>query len=182
MSRIISGQWKGRKIIAPNKLKARPTTDRAKEALFNILRSHIDWEETEALDLFGGIGSIALEMASRYCKQVVCVEKDARAVAFIQTYAAQLQADNIQVIRSEVLQFLRSSFLRFDFIFADPPYDFANYAEMIAEIEHRKMLKPNGMLVIEHGQETDLQHFAGFEVMRVYGRVHFSFFRFEENP
>ena len=117
-----------------------------------------------------------------YCKQVVCVEKDARAVAFIQAFASELQAENIQVIRSEVLQFLRSSFLRFDFIFADPPYDFANYAEMIAEIEHRKMLKPNGMLVIEHGQEADLQHFAGFEVMRVYGRVHFSFFRFEENP
>ena len=77
---------------------------------------------------------------------------------------------------------LNSDFLRFNFIFADPPYDFANYAEMIAEIEHRKMLKPNGMLVIEHGQEADLQHFAGFEVMRVYGRVHFSFFRFEENP
>lgn len=181
MSRIISGQWKGRKIIAPSKLEARPTTDRAKEALFNILRSHIDWEDTEALDLFGGIGSIAMEMASRYCKQVVCVERDSKAVAFIQSYAAQLQADNLEVVRSEVMQFLRSSFLRFDFIFADPPYDFPYYAEMVAEIQHRKMLRAGGLLVIEHGQEADLQHLPGFEVMRVYGRVHFSFFRFPEN-
>jgi 16S rRNA (guanine(966)-N(2))-methyltransferase RsmD len=176
MSRIISGRLKGRKIIAPKNLEARPTTDRAKEALFNILRHRISFEETDALDLFGGIGSISFELASRGCPSVITVEWDARSVAFIKTLKEKLEVDEIEIHKIDALRYVKSTFQRFDLIFADPPYAYEHYDELIEEILGRNLLNSNGLLIVEHGQESTLDHLPFYTETREYSRVHFSFF------
>jgi 16S rRNA (guanine966-N2)-methyltransferase len=121
--RIISGSHKGRRIIAPKSLPVRPTTDRAKEALFNILQHRIDLYEVKALDLFSGIGSISFELSSRGCPDITSVDKHFGCIRFISETTEKLGLDGIHTVKSDVFQYLDRTSARFDFIFADPPYD-----------------------------------------------------------
>lgn len=123
--RIISGKYKSRRFQLPTNFRARPTTDMARESLFNILNNIIEWENTDALDLFSGTGSIAFEFVSRGCPRVICVESNTRNYAFIQKVKEQLDANELLTIKSDVFSFMKSCNQTFDLIFADPPYDLA---------------------------------------------------------
>ncbi|MEJ2585755.1 MAG: RsmD family RNA methyltransferase [Robiginitalea sp.] len=176
--RIISGIHKGRRIRAPKGLPVRPTTDRAKESLFNILGHQILWEEWAVLDLFAGTGNISYECASRGCPHVVAVDSHAGCVRFIRKTADELQLP-VSTHRQEVLKFLKKCAEQYDLIFADPPYDIpeATLRELVSHCLERGLLKKGGVLVIEHSPQRDLSGQEGFSEMRSYGSTRFSFFR-----
>lgn len=175
--RIISGSHKGRKIIAPATLPARPTTDFAKEALFNILNNRFDVEGLSVLDLFSGTGNIAYEFASRGAQQITAIEKDAKSATFIQKTATELELP-IQTIRTDVFRFLEHTEASYHIIFADPPYamDTDSLLRLIEIIYHRKLLQPDGLCIIEHSSKLNLSGFAHYESTRKYGGSSFSFF------
>lgn len=174
--RIISGKYKSRRIQVPPNLKARPTTDFAKENLFNILNNRIDWEETTALDLFSGTGSIALELVSRGCPYVVSVEQNQNHFNFICHAQEKLGAKELFPVRADAFKYLQSLKQPFDFIFADPPYDLTGIDLLPAVIFERKLLKPDGLFVLEHSRKFNFSQLPYFEEERAYGSVHFSFF------
>ncbi len=174
--RIISGEYRGRRITAPNNLPVRPTTDRAKEALFNILGHRLDFEDTKALDFFAGIGSITLELISRGCPDVTAVDKHRDCVNFIQKTASELGMEGLRAIRSDVFVFAERTPERYDFIFADPPYNLMRSGELAERILERGLLEADGLLVIEHSDEEDLSGVKGFTEHRRYGHVNFSIF------
>ena len=178
--RIIGGKYRSRRIQVPATLMARPTTDFAKENLFNILNNRIDWEETTALDLFSGTGSIALEMVSRGCPQVTCVEQNQLHYNFICRAKETLRAEELLPIRGDVFKFLQSIPRKFDLIFADPPYDLPKGEEIPAIILQRDLLNDKGIFVMEHSQKYNFSHLPLFLEERKYGSVHFSIFRKEE--
>ncbi len=168
---------KGRRLQAPKNLPVRPTTDRAKEALFNILANRLDWESTRVLDLFAGTGNISYECASRGSQAVTAVDAHPGCVAFIEKTATQLELP-IQALRQDALRYLERNRIPFDFIFADPPYVFtpgqlASLAEICRAAEN---LAPEGLLVLEHARQTDLSSLPGFQEARRYGQSVFSFF------
>ena len=174
--RIIRGKYQRRQIVAPANLPVRPTTDMAKESLFNILENYLDFEEIEALDLFTGTGNIAFELASRGCISVLAIDQDKSCVNFVKNTVTQLKMDNLTVLRMDVFKFLPSTRQQFDLIFADPPYD-SNHYELLADlILNSELLKPEGILVIEPPITIDYSENAAFTEVRKYGRVHFSFF------
>lgn len=175
--RIISGKHKGRRITAPKNLPVRPTTDMAKEALFNILNNRYYIDEIEVLDLFTGIGSICLEFASRNVSQITAVDKHAKCIAFVEKTARELEVE-ILTIKRDVYEFLTSNKQSFDVIFADPPYHFSQekFEKIHQLIKENNLLKENGLLVIEHSSKTKLDHLAGFEQEKKYGGNRFSFF------
>lgn len=175
--RIIRGKYQRRQIHAPANLPVRPTTDMAKESLFNIIENQFELAEKDALDLFSGTGNIAYELASRACKSVTCIEQDNLCIRFIQKTAAELKMDHLSVIRSDVFRFIPLTRRKFDFIFADPPYDSQHYQLLLRLIFEHELLNPEGMLVIEHHQAIDYSAHERFTAMRRYGRVHFSFFK-----
>jgi 16S rRNA (guanine(966)-N(2))-methyltransferase RsmD len=176
--RIISGIHKGRRIRAPKNLPVRPTTDRAKESLFNILGHQVSWEEAAVLDLFAGTGNISYECASRGCRHVVAVDSHPGCVQFIRKTADALQLP-ILAYKRDVLKFLKQSEETFDLIFADPPYDIAEgaLADLVSLCLERGLLKKGGQLVVEHSQQRDLSGQHGFDEVRSYGSTRFSFFR-----
>lgn len=181
--RIISGKYGGRRFDAPKNLPARPTTDLAKGALFNILQNRIDFEETTCLDLFGGTGSISFELLSREASCVCCVEMGRIQQQFIQKVAGDLGVGHeFQLIRGDVFKYLKSQESLasqdgiFDFIFADPPYNLARLAEIPTLVLQSNILKKGGIFVLEHGENNDFQSIPEFKELRVYGAVHFSFF------
>ncbi|MDR1742671.1 MAG: RsmD family RNA methyltransferase [Dysgonamonadaceae bacterium] len=174
--RIISGKYKSRRIQVPAHFKARPTTDFAKENLFNILNNCLEWEETAALDLFSGTGSIALELASRGCPRVVAVEADPLHYRFICKAITTLNAQELSVLRADVFRFLPSCSEKFDFIFADPPYNLPNLKTVPDLVLEKQLLKPDGIFVMEHSREYDFSQLPLFAELRKYGSVHFSIF------
>ncbi|MCK9451925.1 MAG: 16S rRNA (guanine(966)-N(2))-methyltransferase RsmD [Bacteroidales bacterium] len=174
--RIIRGKYQRRQILPPANLPVRPTTDMAKESLFNILENTLDFEEVEALDLFTGTGNIALELASRGCISVLAIEQDKACVQFVKNTVTQLKMDNLTVLRMDVFKFLPSTRQQFDLIFADPPYDSDHYELLVDLILNSALLKSEGILVIEHPVTIDYSSNAAFTEVRKYGRVHFSFF------
>lgn len=178
MIRIISGIHKGRRIRAPKGLPVRPTTDRAKESLFNILGHQITWEEGAVLDLFAGTGNISYECASRGCPHVVAVDSHPGCVRFIRKTAEELQLP-VLAYKRDVFKFLKQSADRFDLIFADPPYDISETGlkELASLCLERGLLKKGGILVIEHSQKRDLSQQQGFDEARSYGSTLFSFFK-----
>lgn len=178
--RIIGGIHKGFVIKAPKDLPVRPTTDFAKEALFNILANKIDFEELTMLDLFSGTGHIAFEFGSRGAKSIVCVDQNFKCIGFVKSMATTLKLD-ISPVRSDVFDFLKKSTQSFDLIFADPPYDLVNIADIHQTVFDKKLLKEDGMLIIEHGQKTDLSLLTGFKQSRKYGNVNFSFFEYNSS-
>ena len=175
--RIITGQYKGRHFDVPRSFKARPTTDFAKENIFNVLNAYIDFEGTTALDLFSGTGSISLELLSRGCSTVVSVEADRDHHAFIKQCLSKLATDRCMVIRGDVFRFVKSCRQQFDFIFADPPYALKELSSIPDLIFSRNLLKPDGIFVFEHGKDNDFSSHPCFVEHRSYGSVNFSLFR-----
>ena len=173
--RIISGKYKSRRIQVPSNLKARPTTDFAKENLFNILNNRIDWEETTALDLFSGTGSIALELVSRGCPYVVSVEQNQNHFNFICQAQEKLGAKELFPVRADVFKYLQSLRQQFDLIFADPPYELAGIERLPLIIFEKNLLKAGGLFVLEHSRKFNFSHLPHFQEERTYGSVHFSF-------
>ena len=174
--RIISGKYKSRRFDVPKSFKSRPTTDFAKENLFNILSNQLDWEEVNALDLFSGTGSISFELLSRGCKEVVCVEKDAAHYAFIKKVRTELQEKNMVPIKGDVFKFIETCQQTFDFIFADPPYALSELSKIPEMILSKSLLNENGIFVMEHPKEYDFSALPLFTQKRVYGSVNFSIF------
>lgn len=175
--RIVSGIHKGKRITAPKKLPTRPTTDIAKEALFNILNNDFYFDEISVLDLFSGIGSISLEFASRGTKNITSVDNHYACVKFLSTTAEELNCE-IQTIKSDVYKFLDSSTQQYDVIFADPPYRFLKeqFELIYHQVFDKNLLTENGLLIIEHSKKTDLSALKHFEKTKKYGGNCFSFF------
>lgn len=175
--RVITGKYKGRHFEVPRSFKARPTTDFAKENLFNVLRGYLDFEEgVMALDLFAGTGSITLELLSRGCSRVVSVEKDAQHYAFIRSVIAKLGDDAADPIRGDVFRYLEKCGEQFDFVFADPPYALKELETLPDLVFTKEILKPQGLFVLEHGKTQDFSSHPYFLEHRSYGSVNFSFF------
>lgn len=175
--RIITGKYKGRHFTVPPTFKARPTTDFAKENLFNVLRAYVDFDETAALDLFGGTGSISLELLSRGCPRVVTVERDRAHYGFITSCARTLGDPAWQPLCGDVLRFIPRCRETFDLVFADPPYALPELPTLPDRVMGSDLLAPRGLFVLEHGKTHSFADRPDFLEERVYGSVHFSFFR-----
>ncbi len=175
--RIISGALKGRRIEPPHNITARPTTDFAREGLFNVLNNLLDYETLTCLDLFAGTGAISIELASRGCASILCVEQNDKHLAFIKKTMAALGITTMFPIKADVFKFIPTTSQTFDFIFADPPYDLKNI-EMIPELIFKhQLLKENGLFVFEHSRKNDFSNHPHFFQHRYYGNVNFSFFK-----
>lgn len=196
--RIISGIYKGRRITPPKNISARPTTDFAKESLFNLLNNRMDFEGIDMLDLFAGTGSIGLEFISRGARDVISVEMAHTQQNFIIQTCKMLKIRNLKLIRGDVFKFINSCKIQFDFIYADPPYDlpqlpklpdliFKDVADSSINILNAEnintnnsngntLLKPNGIFVLEHSKNNDFSNHPHFVETRKYGNVHFTFF------
>lgn len=176
--RVISGIYKRRRFDVPHSFKARPTTDFAKENLFNVLSNQIDFEDgIRALDLFSGTGSISIELVSRGCDQVVSVEKDRDHYAFICKIMREVQTDRCIPIRGDVFKYITGCREQFDFIFADPPYELPNLETLPTLIFEKGLLKEGGIFVLEHGKKNNFQSHPNFIERRAYGSVNFTFFQ-----
>ena len=175
--RIISGKYKGRHFDVPRNFKARPTTDFAKENLFNILTNIIDFEECTALDLFSGTGSISLELLSRGCKSVTSVEMDSLHFSFLKKSQAALNDNCWRIIRDDVFRFIRRCSAEYDLIFADPPYALKELGEIPNMILNGNMLKEDGIFIFEHGKDYDFSQHPQFVRHIAYGSVNFTFFK-----
>ena len=175
--RIIGGALRGKRLLAPKNLPVRPTTDFAKEALFNILQNRYSFETLSALDLFSGTGNISFEFASRGAKHITAIDKNYNCVKFIQQTSESLKF-NINVVCSDVLKYLENTNQRFDIIFADPPYDtdIAVFHQIHHKIFDKNILAPGGMFIMEHGKNTILNELTNFVMRRKYGNVNFSLF------
>jgi len=178
--RIIGGVHKGRVLKVPSGLPVRPTTDFAKEGLFNILNSRYDLTEMRVLDLFSGTGHISLEFASRGAINVLAVDQNFKCVGFLKSTAQDLSLP-ISVIKSDVFDFLKKATQKFDLIFADPPYDHDEILKLPDVVFSKQLLNPGGVLVVEHGPRTKFDEKSGFAFHRKYGNVNFSFFQEKEN-
>ena len=176
--RIISGLFKGRRVRAPKKLPSRPTTDMAKEGLFNILYNKYDFQDIEVLDLFSGTGNISYEFCSRGVKLIQSVDKDRRCVEFIKKTAKDLNM-SIQAIEANVYSFLQKNNGKFDIIFADPPYkmELENFEKLIYLIFKNKIINKNGICIIEHSKYKDLSKIDNFKEIKCYSGNCFSFFK-----
>ena len=175
--RVISGKYKRRTFEVPRNFKARPTTDFAKENLFNVLNNLVDLEEcANVLDLFAGTGGISLEFVSRGCGRVISVEREPLNHTHIYKVMEQLKEENWIPLRADVFRYIEKCHDTFDIIFADPPYALTRLAELPDLILDKGMLAPEGMLILEHGKDHSFAEHPCFVQERVYGSVHFSFF------
>jgi 16S rRNA (guanine966-N2)-methyltransferase len=175
--RIISGIHGGRRISPPaNMPHTRPTTDIAREGLFNIIQNNLQIEALKTLDLFGGTGCISYELASRGCTDLTIVEKDSTMVDFIKKTAGLLNFQNFKVIKSDVFKFIESSNGTFDFIFAGPPYALTNIDDLPLRVFENKLLNPGGWFVLEHTPRNNYKKTAHFRSERNYGTTIFSIF------
>lgn len=177
--RIVSGSLKGRRFSPPASFKARPTTDQARESLFNILNNIIDFEEQKILDLFGGTGAMSYEFASRGSHSVTCIEKSYSHFRFIKQTVSDLKlSSQIEVIKGDVFKFIGSHTGKYSLIFADPPFSLPQIPELPAIIMQSGLLTETGLLIIEHGPDHNFEETDFFWQTRKYGKVNFSFFQF----
>lgn len=174
--RIIGGIHGGRKFFPPAKIPARPTTDIAKEGLFNILQNNLDFESLKTLDLFGGTGSISYELASRGCNDLTLVEQDYVTIQFIKNTIKTLQFENFKIIKSDVFKYIQRCNESYDFIFAGPPYALSQIDDIPRLIFEKKLLNPGGWFVLEHTPRNDYTKNENFIRMKNYGTTVFSFF------
>lgn len=175
--RIISGKYGGRKINPPHNMPyTRPTTDIAKEGLFNILQNRIQIEGARTLDLFGGTGCISYELASRGAENLTIVEKDSQMLQFIKQNVEMLKIENVQVLNMDVFQFLNSCSQQYEVIFAGPPYALNTIDDLPKIIVERKLISPIGYFILEHTPRNNYKNFAGYSFERNYGSTIFSFF------
>lgn len=175
--RIISGKYKGRIISPPKKFKARPTTDRARESLFNILNNYYDYSELRILDLFSGTGSIGFEFISREALYVEMIEKNYIHFQHLQKIKHLLEIENLRIIKADFFQYIKKSHQAFDIVFADPPFDMANFETIPSLILNSDLLSESGLLIIEHSKNYDFKNLKAFQEQRNYGGVNFSFFK-----
>lgn len=175
--RIISGLYKSRKIVAPKALPVRPTTDMAKESLFNIINNHYYFDDISVLDLFAGTGNISYEFASRGTPNITCVDQDFGCIKFI-TQTAKGFDMPIETIKSDVFKFLEKTLVKHDIIFADPPYNFseAQFAHLPELVFKNNLLEDQGLLIIEHSKHTNLSQVQHYNHSKSYGGSVFSFF------
>ena len=174
--RIISGKYGGRVLKLPKGLPARPTTDKAKQALFNILAHQLDWEETDVLDLFTGTGNIAVECASRGARSVLAVDQDHKSIQALQATIRDWDIAGLTARKAEVRQFIQHESGPFGFIFLDPPYDWDGLEPLVTTLVSPRWLLPDGLLVAEHRSSRSLEALPGWEETRTYGDSQFSFF------
>jgi 16S rRNA (guanine(966)-N(2))-methyltransferase RsmD len=175
--RIVGGELGGRKINPPNKMPyTRPTTDVAKEGLFNILENNLDLSALKTLDLFGGTGSISYELASRGATDQTIVEKDVQMYEFIKKTAQQLHLANLKIIKTDVFRFMEHCTEKFDLIFAGPPYALTNIDDLPKLIFEKRLLNYKGWFVLEHTPKNDYKKFSFFKTERNYGTTIFSIF------
>ena len=175
--RIIGGRLKGKFIVPPAGYKARPTTDFAREALFNILDNEYEFEDLKVLDLFGGTGAVSFEFGSRGVGRVWCVEMARENASFIKREAQRLGLDNVTMVRDNVFDFLNVCHEKFDIIFADPPYALEGLETIPDKVFERDILHPDCYFILEHGGEHNFKDHPRFFKEREYGRVHFTFFK-----
>ncbi|MEH6306374.1 RsmD family RNA methyltransferase [Olivibacter sp. CPCC 100613] len=174
--RIIGGHIKGLRLSPPTNLPVRPTTDLAKEALFNILENRIVWSETDALDLFSGTGNISIELASRGVKSLVSVDIHSKCCGYINNLKGKYQLEQLKIIKADALKFIVNCKQSFDFIFADPPYDLPQLPLLPKMIFDHKLLKSNGLFILEHPTTRKVDQHPYFVEQRAYGYSSFSFF------
>lgn len=174
--RIISGKNKGRQIIAPKNLPVRPTTDFAKESLFNILNNLVFLPDTLVLDLFAGTGNISYEFASRESKNITAVDNNRNCVHFIKQTAARLNYENLDTVLSDYISFIHNAHDKWDIIYADPPYNMENIESIPLLIFDNKVLNVDGLFILEHDKSIDFSEHPNFYDHRHYGKVNFTFF------
>lgn len=174
--RIISGKHRGKIIKAPVKLPVRPTTDIAKESLFNILMNWYNLSDVTVLDLFAGTGNLSYEFASRGAERVVSVDIHQGCVKFIEKTAQELGYSEIEVLKGDALRYAQRTLNRFDIIVADPPYDWEGHNELIEAVLSKGLLNKDGVFILEHGQEHDFSEHPDILDTRRYGSVHFAIF------
>ena len=175
--RIVGGTFGGRRFSPPAKIPARPTTEVAKEGLFNILNNTIDFEGIKTLDLFGGTGSISYELASRGAEDITLIERDQTTIEFIKKTVKELDIeDKLHVIRGDVFKYMKQCTEQFNFIFAGPPYALANIDDLPLLVFEKKLLLPGGIFVLEHTPRNDYQKHPNFQRMKNYGTTIFTFF------
>jgi 16S rRNA (guanine966-N2)-methyltransferase len=175
--RIIGGALKGLRLNPPKNLPVRPTTDLAKEALFNILQNQIEFDAINVLDLFSGTGNISLEFASRGAQQVIAVDRSIRCINYLKDTARQHKLENIKTYKADVFKYLQVETDRYDLVFADPPYDLNQIPEIPKIIFYKNLLSPDGLLIVEHQSLQNLSNHPAFVEQRKYGHSSFSFFR-----
>jgi 16S rRNA (guanine(966)-N(2))-methyltransferase RsmD len=178
--RIVSGTHKSKRIYAPKNLPVRPTTDMAKESLFNILNNDYYFDEIRILDLFSGTGNISYEFASRGTQQILCVDQNLNCIRFIQKTADELGFKAITTLKADVFEFVTKHKQEYDVIFADAPYDIEGLESVIENIFKHGLLANNGVLIIEHSKEQDFSELPNYRNKRRYGNVNFSFFERNE--
>jgi len=175
--RIIGGILRGLRLNPPKNLPVRPTTDLAKEALFNILQNQIDFEGIKVLDLFCGTGNISFEFASREAEKVISVDRSIHCINYVKDTTRQHHLEQIKTFKADVFKFLEMETEQFDLIFADPPYDLNGIPEIPKIVFEKQLLLPGGLLIVEHQSMQNLSNHPAFVVQRKYGHSSFSFFR-----
>ena len=175
--RIISGKYKGKRITVPKQFRSRPTTDFAKENLFNILSNYFDFEEINVLDLFAGTGSISFEFASRGCSDIDLVEADRKICVFISKVTADLDINAINLVHEDAFKYIRNCIKAYDIVFADPPYDLPQLEDIPSLIFKNDLLKGDGWFIFEHSSKQDFSALPECFDTRIYGGVNFSFFK-----
>ena len=175
--RIIRGKYGKRRFDVPTNITARPTTDFARENIFNVLENYIDFEGKTALDLFSGTGAISFEFLSRECSAVTSVEKAQTQLGFIRKVSSTLGCDNHRIIKADVLKYLTAAPVSYDIVFADPPYDMPGFEDIPRKVLDSGIIAPGGIFIIEHNKKHDFSSLPGFLEHRSYGSVNFSLFR-----
>ena len=174
--RIIAGSLRGRRLEPPQNLPVRPTTDMARESLFNILNNYVDYEECAVMDLFAGTGAVSLEFVSRGTREVTAIDINAQCTDFIKSCATRLGIRNLHVVRADVFDLLKRANRRFDIVFADPPYAHEGLATLPDLVFERGVLTDDGIFVLEHPREYSFEEHPHFWQHLVYGKVNFTFF------
>lgn len=174
--RIIAGTLRGRRLNPPDRLPVRPTTDMARESLFNILNNYVDYEECSVMDLFAGTGAVSLEFVSRGAREVTAIDINAQCTDFIKQCASQFGVHNLRVVRADVFDLLKRANRRFDIVFADPPYAIDNLASLPDLVFRQQVLTDDGIFVLEHPRDYSFEEHPHFWQHRAYGKVNFTFF------
>ncbi|MBR1793359.1 MAG: 16S rRNA (guanine(966)-N(2))-methyltransferase RsmD [Bacteroidales bacterium] len=174
--RIIAGHLKGRRLNPPEGLPVRPTTDMARESLFNILNNYVDYEECSVMDLFAGTGAVSLEFISRGAKDVTSIEINSQCTDFIKASAQRLSVSNLHVVRTDVFDLIKRAYKKFDIIFADPPYSLSDLPKLPDLIFEKQLLTEDGIFILEHPRDFSFEEHPHFWQHRAYGKVNFSFF------
>ncbi len=174
--RIIAGNLRCRRLNPPNNLPVRPTTDMARESLFNILNNYVDYEECSVMDLFAGTGAVSIEFISRGAREVTSIDINNACTEFIKSTARQLGLDNIHVVRADVFDLLKRANRKFEIIFADPPYSLHDLPQLPDIVFESNVLTEDGIFILEHPKEYSFEDHPHFWQHRAYGKVNFTFF------